>query len=271
MNNKRTIWPILNIDDEWENIADLEQVIDESAVKLVSESQRLGDRSPYHFPYKNLRQYAPNPIEAVNLMRSFQQQRHRFSAIITDNHFKDEDNVEATIRGDDFLRIIQGNLLYCYTKQSDDLDIPLEAIAKCRDFDEVFSLGSSTFNEEVREFSEIFENPEDYASFVNYYFGKNVVSPYLILLCGNPYGADLESLERVEIFQKLPLKTRGGYMLCEHQVLNSLVSSGYLPRECVEESISNHPRLRSDSSPSTRIYRPQVRKNKKISQKRFHS
>jgi hypothetical protein len=257
---KPTIWPILMADDEWSDVSDLEDVLDKASTAIYTAYENDMEHFPYNIPIANLRQYSANPEEALDYLLEYQRNNHRFSAIISDNHMKSEEGL--SISGDDFLRIISGKLIYCLTKNSSDEDYGIEAVEKWDSFDDLYD-SLSVDDEEVQDFMEKFEDPQNYASFVNYFFGNQQNPPALILLCGNPREADLTGLDDLFIVQKQTRKVRKGiYQPCENEILNHLIEKGIFPREFIEPHVKEHPRLGDNVHPNNRLFKDPKKKRK---------
>lgn len=229
------------LDDEWDNIEALEELIDRA---LIKKGQGIGQRS-----------YSAHPDEAITLMKEAMEDDKKYSVIITDNHMK------GTIDGDQFLRLITGRVAYCWDTQGLDK----EEIYIYDNFTELYqAVTSRGGDDEVLEFLEDhFENIGHYLGFVEYFFGDNEKQPILILLCGNPREANLNGIEDlVEVFHKTPRETRKGLLHSETAVMNFLVQRQVFTHEELRFAIKGHPRLDPELPPIAQRYRER-RLNKK--------
>jgi len=235
---------ILMVDDEWDNVESLEEVIDRANIK---KGHGIG-----------LRDYAAHPDEAVTLMKEAMETDTRYSVIITDNHMR------GSIDGDQFLRLITGRVAFCWDEYGMDKD----EIYIHSSFRELYEAVTSRGGEdEVSEFlQDHFENPQEYLGFVEYFFGEHAKHPILILLCGNPQEAKLNGIEDlVEVFHKVSRRTKGGLLTSERALMNYLVQRQVFTAEELDFALRGHPRLDPELPPIQQIYRERrpLKKKKK--------
>ena len=234
----RKVWPILLVDDEWDNIADLEGILTSVQTEMQSGHKK------YELPYMPLAVYAAHPEQAVREMIRIMESEGNIGAIISDNHLKDSD-----VDGDDFLRILQGYPGYCASKQEVDLDMDIYEYKSFEEF-----LNSSKMDENILQFLEYsFGEIGYYQGFKEYFFGLSKKNPKLIMLCGNPKEVDRTGLDDIEIVHK-GNKNLGAS--CEQVVLGYLAESEILPSELVYKVLENHHRLGKGVHPNHKLYHP---------------
>ncbi|MBM3232628.1 hypothetical protein FJZ18_00470 [Candidatus Pacearchaeota archaeon] len=248
--------PILMVDNEYENISDLEEVIERAANLAFPESGEFT-------------QYTESPVEAMEHLKDIIQLGKRYSAIISDNHFYEG------ICGDDFIRLIQGQLGYCHSKDERHIHLQLKNF---RDFKQIIKC-TGRENKEITEFlDEHFRNFSEYRKFVDYHFGNPETSPKLILYCGNINEADTTGFYGVSVVQKsrseLYREYRGGnHNLSEETVLDILKGEGIFTPEQIFPVLIKHPRISPTLPENERIYNPissHIRKRKKVAVKKAH-
>ena len=127
------------------------------------------------------------------------------------------------VDGDDFLRIITGNPLWCFSRQESDLKVDL---IQFKTFEEmqVYAIGHTRRGGNVTRFLEnSFGSPYQYMDFLGYYFGDGN-SPALVMLCGMPDEVKTEGLDNVRVVQKTPQGNgKRGRVYCEIEVMNYLL------------------------------------------------
>ncbi|MBI3334083.1 hypothetical protein HYZ97_01225 [Candidatus Pacearchaeota archaeon] len=229
-------WPILLVDNEYENISALEEVIEHTAHKVSRDI-----RDPVI--------YCESADEALLQMQEAMNTGMRFSAIISDNHFFEG------ILGEDFLRTIQGYAAYCYSKEEAHLKVD---IGKLPDFAALTKI-TNRRNAEMDEFlSEHFNNPQAYKAFTRYFYGQDEESPVTILYCGNINEADTAGLFTVYLVQKDngDRESRRKDELSEIRVLRILKQEGVFDHSLLEEAVNVHPRLSPAVPEEKRAYNP---------------
>lgn len=253
---KKTIWPILLVDDEWGDIQDLDGLLEEVQIRMLNDLDSNPEKFPYEIPSANIRQYTSHPAQAIEEMLETMRQEQRYSAIVSDNHMKD-DNSES-IFGEDFLRIIHGVPVYCSSKDEDDAEIPLSDLTQTCSFREMLELGSRRADEEILDFMESnFKDVQQYMEMVNYYFGDKKQHPLLVMLCGNPSGANLIGIEDhvYMIGKKISKSPKGKRTFCEKDLLYILGERRILPEEYITPTIEEHPRLGNGIHPSQQLHK----------------
>ncbi|MEK6846559.1 MAG: hypothetical protein AABY16_00140 [Nanoarchaeota archaeon] len=247
MDAYRKIWPVLLVDDEWSDIRDMEEVLR----NIASERYERGHQTirPV-FPV-----HAVSPDEAMDHLIKYQRSSNRFSAVVCDNHMGSED--AEGIDGDEFIRIITGNLNYCFPN-------PVLERDELPDFDRFSAIQSYCGRAKpgVIEFlEERFgdEGVKKYLEFVNYWFGQDE-DPTLIMLCGAPREVNRDGFDDVYLVQKSVLGHRNGltkrHVPCERIVLDILAEKGVLPRNLTDRVIAEHSRLSQMSTPNEMCFRP---------------
>ncbi len=241
------IWPVLLVDDEWSDIRDLEGVLREIASERYSRGS--GTKRPV-FPV-----HATSPDEAIDYLLKSQKEKTRVSAIICDNHMKDDDF--DSIDGDDFLKVITGNVSYCFRDNDLDRD-ELESMWSFKELKSYCGIPHSGVMEILEEkFGE--KGVNNYLNFVDYFFDGNN-DPALVMLCGSPSEVKREGIEDVFLVQKSISGRKNGlikrYTACERIVLDFLVSKGVLPADMTQKILETHPRLSSATPPSGMCFRP---------------
>ena len=247
MDAYRKIWPVLLVDDEWSDIRDLEEALR----NVASERYERGRQTARPiFPV-----HVVSPDEAMDYLIKAQRGGNRFSAVVCDNHMKDDDF--EGIDGDDFIRIITGNLNYCFPHTVLDR-------GELQDFDRFSAIQSYCGRAKlgvIEMLEERFgdEGVKKYLEFVSYWFGQDD-DPTLIMLCGAPREVNRDGFEDVYLVQKSVLGHRNGltkrHVPCERIVLDILVENGVLPRNLTERVTAEHSRLGQMSTPHEMCFRP---------------
>ena len=248
--------PILMIDNEYENISDLEEILERAAQKAFPDEGECI-------------QYAESPEEATEFMKERMQQGRRYSALICDNHYY------AGIDGDDFIRLLHGQLGYCHSKDERHLYLKL---SKFRDLAQITRC-TGRENKEVTLFlKENFANLGEYKCFVEYYFGNPEECPKVILYCGNVSEADTSGFYGVAVVQK----GRSGLddencernlCLSEEAVLQILEEEDIFTPEQIAPVVMEHPRISPQLPEKDRVYDSyshHIKRRKKIVVKRAH-
>ncbi len=232
---------IILIDDEWHNIDDLEVAVDGVLNQMKLHRHR---------------EYAAHGGEAVDKLKESMLKGDGYAAIICDNHMKGE--FDDGIHGDDLLRILTGNPLWCFSQDKADLDVDLSRFDSFREMQR-YAVGHINEENEILDFLESnFESVVEYRMLVDYHFGH--VRPVVAMLCGQPDGVQREGLDSVAVFQKPQMWGKNGQrLLCERQVLYHLVDNGVFPIDAVNTALGYHPRLSDDAHPTRALYRKPVK------------
>lgn len=245
--DREVLWPVLVVDDEYRDIEGLERVLD-----VVGSRAHVSGR--YSVPWR-IRHSAAHPEEATRVMLEAIDKDYRFSAIVCDNHMQGED-YEA-IRGEDFLRVLRGEVGFALTKRRADAGINIYQFHSFRELFDYFS----PVDGEVKDFLESSFEGEigNYQGLVEYFFGANSPNLPVIMLCGNPSEVYTEGLENVAMIQKI-----GG---CERVVLEELAD--VLPSEFLARTIEEDHILSSNVSPNQSTFKPSIRDKIKAQRKKF--
>ena len=243
--------PILVVDDEHNNVALLLEALRKIGHRTYDELKlgpRLESNGVDHLKYTFTHEVSC-PGEAISLMKELQEEKIRFGAIVSDNHMKGEDG--EAISGDDFLRLLSGQLAYCLSKDEDDLDLDCRGFRTIEDLSEYVCKRDEDFCD---FFNDYFDNMTQYGAFVDYWNPNKNNTPKLVMLCGSPREADLRGLDDIVSIVQKTWDLEG--ITCERHVLDILSGQGVLPREQTAAIINSNPRLGSKTSARKRYYHP---------------
>jgi hypothetical protein len=225
-------YPILLVDDEYSDVSDLEDLINNIGFKA-------GHR-------ENLAQLYESCEEAIEFMQEQRKLGLGISALISDNHIG-----TSQIDGDDFLRILNGKLLYCFSKLERDQYSLAEHFSSFQDIQRF----SNRRNDAILNFMKCsFRDMQDYVSFYRYYYGNKEGKLPTIMLCGNPREADITGLNETYLIGK-GIRSNGAGAFCEKKVLGILNNLGLFDRKEVSYVVESHQRL-SHPDPKKREYNP---------------
>lgn len=228
----KTDYPILLLDDEYADISDLEHVLANAAI-------RAGHP-------RGITVYCESCEEALDIMKYQKRSNKGISAIISDNHIG-----TSEIDGDDFLRIIRGNLLYCYSGFVDDAYMRAEHF---KDLSELKKYSGRTNAPLDRFFEENFKDLKNYVDFYRYYYPSHSPGTPAILLCGNLREANLDGLMGIQTFGK-DTRYRASKSPCELDVLDTLMDLGLFELDELDYGLKKNRRL-SHPDPKRRIFNP---------------
>lgn len=205
--------PILILDNEFENVSDL--------IDLLSDSiRRRGHYGEFVF-------YCESAEEASELMIERMKIKRGLSAMIVDNHLYGLD-------GEDFLRIVNGRVGYCISKDRRHLNLDLN---RFYNFEELYRVIGK--NNAISDFIEgVFSN--DYTLYLEFlkWWNNEERKPLQIMLCGHPSYVDLAGLEDVFLIRK-----QEG---CEREILSFLEENGIFNHNEIESAYNNHPRFSAE-------------------------
>jgi hypothetical protein len=236
--------PVLIVDDEFENVRALEEVMVDTSARMhmynLKESRKIYDM-PERIVF-----YAAHPEEAIDFMKLFKETGVNLGAIVSDNHFLE------TVLGEDFLSIVAGNAVYSSSKDFNDLkayNILNPESNKFPNFRELFGYETYKTEDDILEFLEYnFSDINEYREFVRHFSGIN---PVKIMFCGHPDEIDENGIGRVDIVQKC----RSHGELCEREVLSYLCDRQILPQAFVYRAMEDHYRLSSRANANQRTYK----------------
>ena len=240
------ISPVLMVDNELENISDLEDLIKTAALKAFPDYGR------------NFVDYAESAEEATAMMREMMKSGGSYSSIICDNHMDG-------ILGEDFIRLIRGNLGYCFSRDRRYLNLnlanfkSLEQVRKCTD------------GKPKREISEFLDEQfggslGSYRDFTSY-FQDERKTPLIILFCGNPNEADLTGLEDIYTISKPFSHPDSNDKFCEKRVMHVLEEEGIFEHDLIESAMKEHQRFSPETPLKKQAYNSsasRIKKKKKI-------
>jgi CheY-like chemotaxis protein len=212
--------PILLIDDEYADISDLEQVLRYAAIKAGHP--------------EGITVHCESCEDAITFMKDQKKARRKISAIICDNHIG-----TSEIDGDNFLRIIRGNLLYCYSGFPDDSYTTAE---RFKDLNDLESYSGKKNSQLTRFFQDNFKDFKQYVDFYKYFYPENELSTPTIMLCGYPREANLEGLGDIYVFAK-NIKERASKTACELDVLDTFREWGLFDLDEINYGIEKNGRL----------------------------
>jgi hypothetical protein len=223
--------PVLIIDNEYENVSDLEELLKDAAGRAFPNNS--GETIIY----------TESPDDALAIMQDYMSRGRNLSAIICDSHFYEGP------RGEDFLRIIMGQLAYCHSRCRKHLAAD---IRRANSFEEVVACAGKE-DKMINEFlQEHFETIDKYRAFVEYYFGEMRDNPLVILYCGNISELDNSGLWEVDIVRK---KSVGG-QASELQVLDILEANGVFTIDELVPALDKHYRFSPQTLPQKQQYNP---------------
>lgn len=225
---------ILLLDNEYENISDLEEVIND-AINKISD----GFYRETHIE--------PDSKSAVDYLKYLKDKNKKISAVIADEHLYEG------IDGSDFLRFCRGYLPYLCTNEERCININWDRLGNFSLLRKICEKRSSWFDRQYIEFAEEnFETPKEYGDFVKYFLDSD---PLIVMLCGHPSGINTFGIEDVPIIQKCDG--------CELKVLEILENEGILAPEEVEPVLNNHYRLADPTNLKRFKYNPNSKRIKK--------
>lgn len=198
--------PILMLDNEYENISDLQEILESAGRKAFPNAGEIT-------------LLAESAEEALRIMIDQKTNEKSFSGMIFDNHLFGE------IDGDDLLRIVHGKIGYCFKKNSAYTNLKP---ARFKSFEEIANIATDYKHNDrsqmILDFlEEHFEGIKDYVSFVDYFSQDRNECPQ-IFFSGSVSRIDTTGLYGVYYIQKC----QG----CEYKVLDIIRNEGFIFHGC---------------------------------------
>ncbi|MEM4330855.1 MAG: response regulator [Candidatus Pacearchaeota archaeon] len=233
---------ILIIDNEYENISDLEDLIKGTFFSKFPLS-------------KNILQIVEDDTQAIDFLREIKEEKRDISAIICDNH------LSGDLDGDDFLRLLRGYLVYLMSPEERYLGVDIRKINSLEEIGKMIRKGF--YYEKYKNYiEENFKDFSEYKDIVNYFHLDRERAIPTVIFCGHPEGVRRFGIEDVPIIQK-----ENG---CEVAVLDYLIEEGIFEKEEVYSNVlTKHPRLGKNVSEKKRAYNPNSHRIK-VKKKEFY-
>jgi len=233
--------PILMLDNEYENVSDLEEILEIAGRKAFPDAREITI-------------LAESAEETIRIMIDKKNSEESFSGLIFDNHLYGE------MDGDDLLRIIHGKTGYCFKKNSVYTNLKPSKFKSFKEFANVATDNKhSSRSQMILDFlEEHFKGIKDYVSFVNYFSQERNEFPQ-IFLSGSTSRIDSTGLYGIYYVQKC----QG----CEYNVLDIIKNEGIFSPDVIIPAINNHYRLSPVIQQKKKEYNPSskhIKTRKKI-------
>ncbi|MEM4605770.1 MAG: hypothetical protein QW103_01905 [Candidatus Pacearchaeota archaeon] len=205
---------IIFLDNEFENVSDLIEIIEDACTK----QKTLSSERIFYFERIN---------ETIEYLLEMKNNKDKIDVFICDNHLSD------LVDGDDFIRFLRGEIVYLLSGEHGYINVNIKKIRRLEDIERMLK-GKIIRKEFINLIKENFNNFEEYKSLVNYLDneGRPITT---ILFCGYPLGVNLKGIEDIQIIRK-----RDG---CEYELLEYLEINNVFSKEDYNNSLLKHYRL----------------------------